>query len=71
METTTILMGTLHGWIGAIWISVFMWKQNKRVLSILCALIPFVAFISGIVNFKILWKPTLMIIVGLVIVILA
>jgi len=71
MEVTSIILGTIHGWIGAIWISLSLWKKNRKTLSILSGLLPFIAFIYGLLHFKKLWKPTLMIIVGVIIVILA
>jgi len=71
MEVTSIILGTIHGWIGAIWISIALWNQNRKLSSILCGFLPFIAFIFGLLQFKKLWKPTLMIIVGLIIVILA
>jgi len=71
METISVIFGIVHGWAGALWIAATVWKKNRRALSVLCGLLPVVAFIYGLSDLKRRWAPVLMMVAGTMIVMLA
>ena len=71
METVTVIFGVIHGWAGALWIATIVWKKNRKALSVLCGLVPIVAFIYGLSDLKRLWAPVLMMVAGSMIIMLA